>query len=178
MKVTFVTGNPNKLAEAQQILGMDLASRKIDLPELQSMNLREIVEGKVRAAFAEVQGPVMVKDVSVEIAALGGLPGPFVKFWEKLVDYERALIVADHQKNHVMVVCCGVGYKDADRELYAESTVLGRLVSRRGEDGWGFDFYFLPDGKQETYAEMGREAKNQISHRSQAFRKMREMLGA
>jgi XTP/dITP diphosphohydrolase len=55
--------------------------------------------------------------------------------------------------------------------------VTGTLVSRRGGDGWGFDFYFQPDGFKQTYSELGPEQKNLISHRRRGLDAMRKKLG-
>ncbi|MEK7072991.1 MAG: non-canonical purine NTP pyrophosphatase, partial [Patescibacteria group bacterium] len=61
MKITLVTGNPKKAAEAALILtGVELEMRSLDVPEIQSYSLEEIVEAKARAAFALVQAPVLV----------------------------------------------------------------------------------------------------------------------
>ncbi len=65
----------------------ELKTQAIDTPEIQSFSLEEIV--KVKAEFAQKAcgGPVVVEDVALHIAALGGFPGPFVKFWHKEVGY-------------------------------------------------------------------------------------------
>ena len=179
MNITFVTGNENKRREVAAILNMpDLKSTKMDLPEMQSTNLQEIVEGKIGAAYKWVCGPVIVEDVSFEVDALGGFPGTFVKFWEKLAGWDRALVLADHEKNARARARCGVGYKDAEHEFYVEGVVEGRIVTRAGEDGWGFDFYFIPEGYDQTYAEMGAAEKIKISHRFKGFTLMREKLAS
>lgn len=178
MRVTLVTGNPKKLAEARLILGDDLVSQSIDLPELQSMNLQEIVEGKMRAAFDVIGGPVLVEDISVRFPFLNGFPGPFVKYWEKFVGYDRTILLAqaEPEPNWSMQVRGGYGYKDAGYEFYVEHTVDGVLVPRRGQVGWGFDFYFVPDGETQTYAEMGPDRKCQISCRARGLRSIQELL--
>jgi len=61
---------------------------KIDLDELQSLDLRVIVEHKVRQAYEKVGGPVLVEDVSLEFLALGRIPGPFIKFFEQEIGLE------------------------------------------------------------------------------------------
>ena len=83
--VTFVTGNAKKLEEVRQILGGDslpvaIVSQKVDLPELQG-EPSEISAEKCRLAAAQVGGPVMVEDTSLCFTALGGLPGPYIKWF-------------------------------------------------------------------------------------------------
>ena len=78
--VIFVTGNANKLREVQQILGdfVNVASRKVDLPELQG-EPDDIAVEKCRLAAAEVGGACITEDTCLCFNALGGLPGPYIK---------------------------------------------------------------------------------------------------
>lgn len=79
--VIFVTGNANKLREVQQILGdfVNVASRKVDLPELQG-EPDDIAVEKCRLAAAEVGGACITEDTCLCFNALGGLPGPYIKY--------------------------------------------------------------------------------------------------
>eukprot|EP01083_Nonionella_stella_P312377 1117010_1 len=82
MTLVFVTGNKNKAKEVAQILGNEISvqQRKIDLPELQGEPL-EISAEKCRLAAKAIQGPVIVEDTSLCFNALGGLPGPYIKWF-------------------------------------------------------------------------------------------------
>ncbi len=176
MSFKLVTGNANKLAEIQQILGPSIMIIKLDLTEIQSVSLREITLDKARRAYEAVGEAVVVEDVSAEILALGNFPGPFLKFWEQAGcwDHVQPLVAATNDRR--MIVRCGVAYKDAEREVYVESEVHGTLVARSQGEGWGFDFYFVPEGLDQTFAEMGKEQKNQLSHRSQAYAMLKGKL--
>lgn len=175
--ITLVTGNPNKLRELQAIMeGTDVTSREIDVPEIQSMNLEEIVRAKVRSAFDAVGSPVIVEDVSFEISALNGMPGPFVKWWAKTAGYEPALIVCEKTGDWAAKAICGSAYCDGDRLEYVEAEVTGRLTAKSEGDGFGFDFYFIPDGYDRTFAQLGPDIKNQISHRARSLRMLKEKL--
>lgn len=175
--ITVVTSNPNKAAEIGSILiGTDIASTALEIPEIQSFSLEEIVKEKALHAYRKLQRPVLVDDVGFYLDVLKGFPGPFVKFWEKDVGYDLAFQIAEKFCNDRVTVRCGFGYADASRFLYAEGVVEGRIVSQRGGNGFGFDFYFIPDGYDQTYAEMGREEKNKISHRRKGIDAMREKL--
>ena len=177
--ITLVTGNPNKRKELEAILaGADIASRDVDVPEIQSLSLEEIVRAKVRAAFEVVGAPVIVEDVSFEIAALGGMPGPFVKWWAKAAGYEPALIVCEKAGNWAATARCGAAYCDGDRTVFVEAAVEGRIGPRAEGDGFGFDFYFRPNGYDRTYSELGIEVKNEISHRARSMRMLRDALRA
>jgi non-canonical purine NTP pyrophosphatase (RdgB/HAM1 family) len=176
MPFKLVTGNANKLAEVRQMLGPSVESIKLDLPEIQSASLQEITLDKVRRAYEAAGEAVVVEDVSTEILALGNFPGPFVKFWEQAGCWDHVQPLVEATGDRRMVVRSGVAYKDAGRELYVESEVRGTLVARRGGDGWGFDFYFVPEGRDQTFAEMGKEQKNQLSHRGQSFAMLKGKL--
>jgi hypothetical protein len=87
--ITFVTGNAKKLEEVRQILGAqrsagvelpEIVARKIDLPELQGEPEMVSAE-KCRLAAREVGGAVMVEDTCLCFNALGGLPGPYIKWF-------------------------------------------------------------------------------------------------
>lgn len=93
----FVTGNAKKLEEVTQILGdsspYTLVAKKIDLPEYQG-EPDEISVQKCREAARQVQGPVIVEDTCLCFNALGGLPGPYIKwFLEKLKPEGTALVL-------------------------------------------------------------------------------------
>ncbi len=175
--LTLVTSNPEKANEFRRILpGVEVETLTVDVPEIQSSSLEEIVRAKAEAAYARVGRPVMVEDVSFEIGCLNGFPGPFVKFFAKQVGYERTLQLAEVVGDFSARGVCGVGYADGTRVLYVEGDMRGNLTARTEGDGWGFDFYFIPEGSTETFAQMGREAKVMMSHRGNALRAMQEML--
>lgn len=77
--ITFITGNPKKAEYMRKLLGMPIEHIKLDLEEIQSLDLEEIVKHKVRQAYEKIGKPVIVDDVSFEFCTLGRLPGTFVK---------------------------------------------------------------------------------------------------
>lgn len=81
--ITFITGNQKKADYLAKYLGFPVEHKKIDLDEIQSLDLAEIIEHKVKQAYEIVKTPVIVEDVSLEFSALGRLPGPFIKFFER-----------------------------------------------------------------------------------------------
>jgi len=173
-RITVVTGNPNKLKEIQAIVGgeLELVSHSIDLIEIQSLDLQEIVEHKVRAAYDIVKSPVIVEDVSAGLDDLGGLPGPFYKFFrEKLGDTILVKLASIAASNRVTIRCLAA-YYDGKQVLYGLGEIHGIIVETRGDHGFGFDPVVVPDGQTLTLAEMTPEAKNQMSHRGQAFKKL------
>lgn len=177
LNLTLVTGNPNKALEIGMILGIDhLANKAIDTPEIQSFSLEEIVKAKAEFAQKACASPVVVEDVSFHIDALGGFPGPFVKFWHKEVGYDRAVEIVEKMEDDGAFARCGVGYSDGTRFFYVEGRLSGTIVSPRGTSDFGFDRYFQPEGETRTFGEMTKEEKNTISHRKLGWEAMRAKL--
>ncbi|UNI19190.1 Adenylate kinase [Purpureocillium takamizusanense] len=81
-RVNFVTGNANKLREVKAILEpvIQVHSSPLDLEEIQG-SIEEVTESKCRRAAEAVSGPVLVEDTALCFTALGGLPGPYIKWF-------------------------------------------------------------------------------------------------
>jgi inosine triphosphate pyrophosphatase len=173
--ITLVTGNPHKLAELQQVFPANLAltSTKLDLDEIQTLDLHEIVRSKLHQAYKVVQGPVIVEDVAAELAALNGLPGPFIKFFEERLG--KGALYKLGGEGQVRVVCA-MGYYDGSQEYIVDGILDGSIVAPRGGEGFGFDFVLIPDGYDRTMSELGLEVKNTISHRFKAATLLSERL--
>ncbi|KAB2963360.1 MAG: non-canonical purine NTP pyrophosphatase, partial [Thermoanaerobaculia bacterium] len=84
----LVTGNPGKLAEARRLAGRALESVAVDLPEIQSLDLDEVLAAKAEAAFARLGRPLVVEETGLELAALHGFPGPLVRWMLEAVGAE------------------------------------------------------------------------------------------
>lgn len=181
--ITFVTGNANKLSEVQAILStgdppLVITSKALDLPELQGTPAA-IAEAKARAAAEAVGGPVLVEDTSLAFTALGGLPGPYIKWFLEALGVDRlGTLLAAHEDKSAHAVCTfaycgGVGQP----VTVLEGRTPGVIVEPRGETRFGWDPVFQPDeGGGRTYAEMPAAAKNAISHRGRALAKVRAFL--
>jgi non-canonical purine NTP pyrophosphatase (RdgB/HAM1 family) len=177
--ITLVTSNPNKKIEIEEILvGADITTASPEIPEIQSVDLKEIVAAKAKAAYAAIGSPVLVEDVAFELDCLNGFPGPFVKWWHKVAGYDLAVEIAGLQNKYGAIARCGAAYCNGDEVCYVEGVVKGRLTSKKGESGFGFDPYFIPEGHEKTFAQMSPEAKNGLSHRARAFKELRNELKA
>jgi inosine triphosphate pyrophosphatase len=168
--IFLVTGNANKLREWHRLLPPDfmLESADIDLPEIQSIDLEEIVADKAKRAYQALVKPVIVEDISAELVSMNGLPGPFIKFFIKAMG-EDVLYQLTGEKGGDAIISCTIGYYDGNELLLATGKVPGKVVSQRGEGGFGFDKVFIPEGSTKTYSEMTPEEKDQVSHRSRAI---------
>ncbi|XP_077134172.1 inosine triphosphate pyrophosphatase isoform X1 [Ranitomeya variabilis] len=176
--VVFVTGNAKKLEEVIQILGdkfpCKLVAKKIDLPEYQGES-DEISIQKCKEAAKQIQGPVIVEDTCLCFNALGGLPGPYIKwFLEKLKPEGLHRMLAGFEDKSAFALCT-FAYSTGNPEdpvLLFRGKTLGQIVSPRGPRDFGWDPCFQPDGYEQTYAELPKEVKNSISHRYRALKEM------
>jgi non-canonical purine NTP pyrophosphatase (RdgB/HAM1 family) len=167
MKVTFITGNENKAKTLEKYLGYPVGHRKVDLDELQSLELREIVEHKVKQAFELIKEPVLVEDISFEIGAVGHLPGPFIKWFIEELGFEKICRLADSDASRAAVTKVCYGYYDGSRLELFEGELHGSMPkSPRGSDGFGWNCVFIPDGQSKTNAEMTPEETEKYSLRT------------
>lgn len=174
-QITLVTGNPHKLAELQKVFPatLNLTSQKLDLDEIQSLDLHEIVRHKLRQAYKVIQAPVIVEDISAELEKLNGLPGPFVKFFEERLGKGALYTLAGEGR---VKIVCSMGYFDGTYEHIVDGVLEGNIVAPRGTEGFGFDFVLMPDGYDKTMSELGVNIKNTISHRFKAASLLVEAL--
>ncbi|XP_075040150.1 inosine triphosphate pyrophosphatase [Mixophyes fleayi] len=178
--IVFVTGNAKKLEEVIQILGdkfpCKLVAKKIDLPEYQG-EPDDISIQKCKEAATQIKGPVIVEDTCLCFNALGGLPGPYIKwFLDKIKPEGLHQMLAGFEDKSAYALCTfafSTGNPD-DPVLLFRGKTLGQIVSPRGPRDFGWDPCFQPDGYEETYAELPKEVKNRISHRYRALKEMSE----
>lgn len=179
--ITFVTGNKNKLQEVIQILGVlpgyELTSAKIDLPEYQGEE-EEISREKCIAACKQVQGPVLVEDTSLGFDAMGGLPGPYIKwFLDKLKPEGLYKMLAGFEDKSAKAVCTFAYCESAGSEVHLFRGVTeGDIVYPRGSQDFGWDACFQPKGFDKTYGELSKDVKNTISHRYRSLEILRTFL--
>ncbi len=175
----LVTGNEHKWLEAQRILGRPLERAALDLPEIQAPTTAEVARAKARAAFEALGRPVIVEDAGVELAALGGFPGPFIKFWETLGGLASICRALDGTPNRAAAAVCALAACDASGVRVVEGRVAGQIArAPRGSNGFGWDAIFSPEGDPRTFAEMAPHEKDALSHRRRAWLALAERLGA
>ncbi|MCA9355548.1 RdgB/HAM1 family non-canonical purine NTP pyrophosphatase [Candidatus Kaiserbacteria bacterium] len=170
-KITFITGNENKLKEARAILkDFVIENKKLDLPEIQEIDAGKIIEAKLRQAYESEKATYIVEDTSLYIEALNGLPGPLIKWFLETIGTVGIYELASKYDNQVAYTSCMIGYIDEKgRTDFFEGRVKGKIVEPRGKTNFGWDPIFLPDGHEKTFAEMTEEEKNATSHRKLAF---------
>jgi XTP/dITP diphosphohydrolase len=177
-ELVFVTSNRDKLREAEAVLGCTLDHRSLDIEEIQSLDLEEVVRRKAAAAHRRIGSPVLVEDTSLEIDGLGGFPGPLIRWLLSSVGPAGICRVAHSFSNPRATVRCVVCATDGRDEVLGVGVVHGAIAETpRGRMGFGWDSAFVPDGfGGRTYGEMDEQEKNAISHRQRAFEALRKAL--
>lgn len=176
MALYFITGNKDKFEEARAILG-DIMQLNEELPEIQEIDAKKIIEAKLHTAKELREGEFIVEDTSLHFDCLCGLPGPLIKWFFRAMGNEglwRIAADAGSTKAEARVL---IGYAGDDGKThFFEGMIEGTIVAPRGDGGFGWDAIFQPKGHEKTFAEMTGEEKNVISMRRIAFEKLKEFL--
>jgi non-canonical purine NTP pyrophosphatase (RdgB/HAM1 family) len=166
MNVTFITGNQDKADFLAKHMNRPIAHRKVDLDEIQSLELREIADHKARQAYQIVGSPVLVEDVGLAFDALERLPGPFIK-WFLGLGLEKICKIVDGLESRSATAKVCFAYFDGKIITFFNGEVAGSIAdSPRGDVGFGFDPIFIPKGSAKTYGEMNNEEVEQFGLRT------------
>lgn len=175
-KIYFLSSNKYKIKEVKNMLSsskIKVISVSMKIKEIQSEDMKEIVEDKVLKGFRKIGRPVMVEQTGLFINDFGDLPGGLTQiFWDSLQAdkfssfFSKATVTA----KTIVAFCDGKQIKSFEGE------VSGKIVSPpRGNRDFQWDCVFQPDGYYETFSEMG-EKKNSISMRKIALEKFNKYL--
>ncbi|KAL2787606.1 inosine triphosphate pyrophosphatase-like protein [Aspergillus keveii] len=175
--LNFITGNRNKLAEVRAILGsvITVENEAVDVPEIQG-TIEEIAKEKCRHAAQVVGGPVLTEDTALEFHALKGLPGPYIKHFLEALGHEGLNKMLDSFETRGADAVCTFAFSQGpgSEPIIFQGRTEGTIVRPRGPTSFGWDPIFEYKGK--TYAEMTKDEKNKISHRSRALIKLQQWL--
>ena len=189
MEALFVTSNPNKAREAAEILGVEVRSIALDLPELQDLDVAQVAAVKAaaaREALGAPDSPILVEDSGLVVEAWNGLPGALTKWFLASVGNEGLLRMLSGEEDRSARAVCAVAIAFTDAGVLASrqgvrvflGEVGGMIAPEpRGSGGFGWDPIFIPEGYSETYAELGPR-KHEDSHRARALKAAREALRA
>lgn len=187
MKLVLATRNPHKVAELHAILlpllpgAQILGAEAFDVPEPVEDEVTFAGNALIKARqLAEATGLLALADDSgVCVDAMGGAPGVFSARWcgrhgDDAANLELLLAqMADVPERHrgASFVCAAAMAAPDGREEVAEGIMRGSLLfAPRGENGFGYDPIFRPEGLSVSSAELTPERKEAISHRGKAFR--------
>ena len=175
-EITFITGNQGKADYLARYLGFPVEHQKLDLDEIQSLDLKEIVEHKVKQAYQQIQKPVIVEDVALEFDALGKLPGPFIRFFVDNVPFETICSIVNGKSRNATARCV-FGYYDGQNLQLFEGFLNGKIPETpRGKAGYGWDSIFIPEGYSVTRASLDEEDDRKTYTQIKPFEKLKEFL--
>ena len=183
-EIVLASRNPNKIHELRELLSIpDLrVLSTTDFSELEEVEEDAVtLEGnalKKAKYVAMVTGlPSLADDTGLEVVALNGAPGVYSARYageqasyddnvEKLLSEMTQMNVRNAQFRTV------VAFVDADKQWLFEGVCTGQISRyRKGAEGFGYDPIFVPDGFEQSFAEMDAKQKNSISHRGSAMKK-------
>ena len=177
--ITFITSNPAKVRLLNHYLDFPIIHKSVDLTEIQSLDLVAIVEHKAREAYQHVRSPVLIEDASLRFLALGGLPGPLIKWFLTELGTDGLCHLLDNYPDRSALTEVQFCLYDGQSFQTFANAQKGAIASApRGNGGFGWDSIFIPDGYQKTWAEMTDEDAQATSLRKTALKKLEAYLKA
>ncbi len=187
-RLVFASHNPHKMEEIRAILGPDFLLSGLDelgcdteIPEPYD-SLVDNAMAKARFVARHYGCDCFADDTGLEVDVLGGLPGVQSARFAGPQKDSRANVnklltmLSDHDRPRARFRTI-IALILEGREYFFEGRVEGVIIGEpRGDGGFGYDPVFVPDGQDQTFAEMDSHKKNRISHRKQALAKLAAFL--
>lgn len=188
-KLVFATNNAHKLEEVAAILGdqVELLSLndigcQADIPET-----AETLEGnallKSSYIYKNYHLDCFADDTGLEVETLNGAPGVYSARYAEGEGHDaqanmlKLLHELDGKENRKAQFRTAISLILDGKEYLFEGVIKGEIIKeKRGDSGFGYDPVFMPEGYDRTFAELGNDIKNQISHRALAVQKLCEFL--
>ena len=188
-KLVFATNNAHKLEEVAAILGdqvellsLNDISCHTDIPET-----AETLEGnallKSSYIYKNYHLDCFADDTGLEVEALNGAPGVYSARYaggeghDAQANMLKLLHELDGKENRKAQFRTAISLILDGKEYLFEGVIKGEIIKeKRGDSGFGYDPIFKPEGYDRTFAELGNDIKNQISHRALAVQKLCEFL--
>lgn len=188
IQLVFATNNLNKLKEVE-----DLLTDFIDLKSLSDINcFVEIPETantldgnailKANFVTQKFQLNCFADDTGLEVESLNGAPGVYSARYAGEAansenNIEKLLINLKNKSNRKAQFRTVIALNLSGKQYLFEGVCKGKIIEeKRGNEGFGYDPIFIPDGYAKTFAEMNREEKNKISHRGKAIQQLVQFL--
>jgi XTP/dITP diphosphohydrolase len=184
-RLVIASHNPGKVREISDLLRphgvavLSAGEAGVPEPEETGRSFAQNAALKARAAAAGAGLPALADDSGLCVSALSGEPGIYSARWAgpdkdfaaAMAKVHEAMGAAEDRSAAFVCALC-LAWPDGKVRHY-EGRVTGTLVwPPRGDQGFGYDPMFVPDGHAVTFGEMDPDAKHAISHRAEAFRKL------
>lgn len=173
--IFFATGNKHKFREAKAILAsfnISLAHLDAKIVEIQANDISEIAMNRAILVRRMYKIPVIVEDAGLFVRALGGFPGPYSSYVYNTIGNRGILKLMQGITDRKATFRSIVAYSEAGlmKPRIFKGETQGKVSHEERGSLWGFDPIFIPDeAGGRTYAEMGSEEKNNISHRRKSL---------
>ncbi len=179
MKLKVITSNPGKVAEYQKSfedLGIEMEHVKIPYDEIQTSDLEEVVEKGMESLRATGLKNFIIDDSGMFIDALKGFPGVYSAYVQKTIGNKGVLKQMENVENRNAVFKCCIGCDIDGETIIVTGECKGWILDGEyGTEGFGYDPIFSPDGER-SFAEISIDEKNNISHRGNAVKLLRDRL--
>jgi XTP/dITP diphosphohydrolase len=183
VRAVLASSNPHKAAELARVLaGWELEPLAADYPEEVGETFEDNALAKAR--FGRTLAPtgawVLGEDSGIEVDALGGAPGIYSARWGAGDEPGRLLeAMAGKVDRRARFVAALAAIAPDGAELVVRGTLEGRVAeAARGDEGFGYDPVFVPEGETETSATLGNAWKAEHSHRTRAARALLSAVAA
>jgi len=190
LNLVFATHNKHKLIEVREIIGSSFRIISLtdigcfdDIPET-----ADTLEGnallKARYVKQRYGYDCFADDTGLEIPALNNAPGVYSARYageakDAKTNMRKVLQELQSQTDRSARFRTVIALIIGENEYLLDGSVEGAIIDEaRGEAGFGYDPIFIPQGYTETFAEMGANVKNTISHRAEAIKKLKQFLDA
>ncbi len=177
--IYFITSNSGKVLEVKNKLtdvDIKVVQKNLGYPEIQTNSLEEVAMFGAEHVQKRFKLPFILEDAGLFIESLGGFPGVFSAYAYHTIGCNGILkLMKDKEGNNRKAVFRSIfAYAEPVRKpiLFVgecHGTILDKM---QGNNGFGYDPIFIPDGGNKTFAEMSTSEKNQISHRAKSLEKL------
>jgi len=181
MKLVQITGNAYKHAVAKKALAdldIELTMNDMDTPEIQSVKVEEVAEYSAIWAAKKVGSPIFLSDVSYEIPALGGFPGPFIKFINGWLTAEQILSMMKYECDRTIIIKDCLAYATPDGNVKTFTNEFpGQLAMTAGKKlGTEINRICIPDGYNRVESEISKDEMQEYYAKSTNFKNLVSFL--
>ncbi len=155
MKITLITGNWAKVAQAKTFLephGIEIDNVKMDTIEIQADTVEEVAKYSAKWASEELKANVVKNDTGIMIEGLNGFPAAYTHYAQDTLGMEGILKLMEGVENRKAKFVQALAYCEYGKEPVVFSSITEGTIAKEqsGEHGWSWDFIFIPNGHDKT----------------------------
>ncbi len=178
LKLAIATSSEHKFAELAVLLKSDhwqISQLNLELTEIQELDLLAITQHKLQEAIAACPKNidlVLVDDTALCLDVLGGLPGPFIKWFLKSMGPTKLAALTKENSLAQAISVLGLAERSSSKTLLFKGEICGQILNGVEAGVFGWDSIFKPLQGANSFAEMSFEQKNRFSHRALAAKNL------